>query len=101
MDTNKTTHTRDFKGIWIPKEIWLATDLTTFEKLLLAEIDSLSTEDNCFASNEYFANFFDCQPNTITRGISKLKELGYVSEVGFDGRKRYLKSNLKVVVDKK
>lgn len=91
---------RDFKGIWIPKEIWLATDISYFEKLLWAEIDSLSTEDNCFASNDYFAEFFQCRVETVSRGISKLKELGYISEVGFDGRKRYLKSNLKVTIEK-
>lgn len=92
--------TRDFKGIWIPKEIWLAKDINYFEKILWAEIDSLSGEDNCFASNEYFSEFFDCRVETISRAISKLKELGYVSEVGFDGRKRYLKSNLSVVIKK-
>ena len=32
---------RDFKGVWIPKEIWLSTDLKVMEKLILVEIDSL------------------------------------------------------------
>ena len=32
---------RGFKGIWIPKEIWLSPDLNYVEKILLVEIDSL------------------------------------------------------------
>lgn len=48
---------RDFKGIWIPKEIWLNTHLTMNEKLFLVEIDSLDNEKGCFASNDYFAEF--------------------------------------------
>ena len=35
---------RDFKGVWIPKEIWLNPDLTLVEKCLLVEIDSLDNE---------------------------------------------------------
>ena len=89
---------RDFKGIWIPKEIWLTPELNYFEKILFAEIDSLDGEKNCFASNEYFAEFFNCRVETISRAISKLKELGYISEVGFDGRKGYLQSNLKYTI---
>lgn len=36
---------RDFKGVWIPKEIWLSTELTLQEKVMLVEIDSLDNED--------------------------------------------------------
>jgi len=32
---------RDFKGVWIPKEVWINKDLTWMEKLFLVEIDSL------------------------------------------------------------
>jgi hypothetical protein len=35
---------RDFKGIWIPKEIWLSKDLTLQEKVFYVEIDSLDNE---------------------------------------------------------
>jgi hypothetical protein len=36
---------RDFKGIWIPKEIWLLKDLNYIQKILLIEIDSLNKEE--------------------------------------------------------
>ena len=37
MEENK----RDFKGIWIPKEIWLDTRLNATEKIILVEIDRI------------------------------------------------------------
>ena len=71
---------RDFRGIWIPKEIWLSKDLSTNEKILLAEIDSLGgSSDGCFASNQYFADFFDLSKDRISRLISGLKNKGYIT----------------------
>ena len=68
---------RSFRGIWIPSEIWLSDDLGWTEKLLLAEIDSLSKNGECFASNEYFAGFFKLSKDRISRLISGLKTKGY------------------------
>ena len=48
---------RDFKGIWIPKEIWVNEDLSAIEKIIYAEICSLDTEKHCVAGNEYLADF--------------------------------------------
>ena len=71
---------RDFRGIWIPKEIWLNKDLSTNEKILLAEIDSLGgSSDGCFASNQYFADFFDLSKDRISRLVSGLKNKGYIT----------------------
>lgn len=82
---------RDFKGIWIPKEIWLDKNLTYFEKAVYAEIDSLCGDDGCFASNKYFAGFFGCTERHIKRTLAHLCELGYVKTEMFDGRKRVIK----------
>ena len=49
---------RDFKGIWIPREIWLSSELSLMEKVLFVEIHSLDNERGCFASNACFAEFF-------------------------------------------
>ena len=71
---------RDFRGIWIPKEIWLSKDLSTNEKILLAEIESLGGLSNgCFASNQYFADFFDLSKDRISRLVSGLKNKGYIT----------------------
>jgi DNA-binding Lrp family transcriptional regulator len=82
---------RDFKGIWIPKEIWLDNALSMIEKGILAEISSLDNENHCTASNEYFAKFCQCSVPTVTRAIKKLIELKYIEAINFDGRHRILK----------
>ena len=69
---------RDFKGIWIPKEIWLSPDLSVVEKVLLTEISSLDNEDGCWASNDYFATFLGVSSKTVSRGVQSLQDKGYI-----------------------
>lgn len=70
---------RGFKGIWIPKEIWLNESLSIQEKVFLVEIDSLDNdEDGCFASNEYFANFFKLSKNRCSEIIKSLEKKGFI-----------------------
>lgn len=85
---------RDFKGVWIPKEIWLDTRLNALDKIILVEINSLDGADGCFASNEYLAEFCQCSEAKVSKSISLLTELGYIEVVKFDGRKRFLKTCL-------
>ena len=82
---------RDFKGVWIPKEIWLSEDLSMIEKGILTEIASLDNENHCIAGNDYFAEFCQCSVTTVTRAIKHLIELNYIEQVSFDGRHRVLK----------
>jgi biotin operon repressor len=86
---------RDFKGIWIPKEIYLSKELNWTDKIILLEIDSLDNDEHCFASNEYFAEFLGISIVSVSKSINKLKELGYIEQVSFNGRERRLKSNFK------
>ena len=86
---------RDFKGIWIPKEVWLDERLNALEKIILAEIDSLdSSERGCWASNKHIADFCQCSETKVSTAISKLIEYGYLYVKSFDGRSRELKSRL-------
>lgn len=71
-------YTRDFKGVWIPKEIYLADDLSWTEKILLVEIDSLDNQNGCFASNEHFANFLGISKGRASKNINSLVDKGYV-----------------------
>lgn len=88
---------REFRGIWIPKEIWLDKNLTLLEKAVFAEIDSLGVNpDGCFAKNEYFAEMFDCSERKVSAAISKLMKIGYVEQVRFDGRNRWLRSCMRI-----
>jgi DNA-binding transcriptional ArsR family regulator len=95
---NKEKYDRDFKGVWIPKEIWLNEKLSLIEKCLLVEINSLDNEKGCFASNSYFAIFFGISEINISKHIKKLKELGYVKQIFFDGRKRIIKADLSKMI---
>jgi hypothetical protein len=91
----ETNNIRDFKGVWIPKEVWLDKRLNMLEKGILVEIDSLDNEDNgCFASNSHFAEFCQCSETKVSTAISKLIDLGYVYVKSFNGRTRILKSRL-------
>lgn len=71
-------HNRAFKGIWIPRDIWLAEDLGWTEKLVLVELDSLNGQQGCWASNEYLASFFGLSKGRISKVISSLKDKGYI-----------------------
>ena len=82
---------REFKGVWIPKEIWLCKDLSALDRVIYAEIDSLDNENHCTADNNYFAEFCGVSVVTITRSIQRLIDLGYIEKVSFDGRHRILK----------
>ena len=93
--TMQNKENRQFKGIWIDRKIWLDERISALDKIILAEIDSLdTTEEGCYASNEYLAKFCQCSASKVSSSISKLIEGGYLSVEKFDGRIRYLKSRL-------
>lgn len=86
---------RDFKGVWIPKAVWLDRRLNALDKIILAEIDSLDQgERGCYASNQYIAEFCQCSERKVSEAISKLTEYGYIWVQSFDGRTRELRSSL-------
>ncbi len=86
---------RDFKGVWIPKEVWLDRRLNALEKVILTEIDSLdSSERGCWASNKTLADFCQCSETKVSTAISKLIEYEYLYLQAFDGRVRELKSRV-------
>jgi uncharacterized phage protein (TIGR02220 family) len=85
---------RDFKGVWIPKEIWLSKELNIQEKVFLAEIDSLDNEEGCFASNAYFAEFFQLSKNRCSEVIKSLKTKGLITI-------KYIRENGKKNIDKR
>lgn len=81
---------REFKGVWIPAEIWLDARLTLVEKALYAEIDSFSGVGKSFhKSNETIQLEYGVSRPTISKAIKKLESLGFV-EAKFDGRMRHL-----------
>lgn len=68
---------RDFKGIWIPKEIWHLKDLNITEKIMLSVVATLSEqEDGCFANNEYFAKLLNLSKGRVSKIINLLVKKG-------------------------
>ena len=70
---------REFKGLWIPREIWETPKLGVVEKTFFGEIFALDGEDGCFASNEHFCKMFGVKERQVRNYIKKLKDLGLIT----------------------
>tara|TARA_R110001592_G_scaffold8486_2_gene46353 strand:+ start:6396 stop:7037 length:642 start_codon:yes stop_codon:yes gene_type:complete len=88
---------RDFKGIWIPKEVWLNKELKITEKIFLVEIDSLDNNNGCWASNKYFADFFGISKGRCSQIISNLEKKGLIKITLIYKGKEVQKRTIKVV----
>jgi hypothetical protein len=83
MEANK----RGFKGVWLCAAIYESHTLSAVEKLLLAEIDALTTEtDACYATNAHFSDRLGVTVTRVDHLLSKLTQLGYIVRISFDGR---------------
>lgn len=86
---------RIVKGIWFPIEIWEADDLDWNEKILLLEIDSFTSKGlDCFMSNDYIATMFKISERKAAEMVNDLISKGYVIKTKFDGRRRFIESNI-------
>lgn len=93
---------RKYKGLWIPKELLYSPELTVNERLLLAEIESLdSDEHGCFATNIHFAKRFKLTKKSVSRLINSLAKKGYIkSEVGkVKGKNGGYERSIKIVAE--
>lgn len=74
---------RDFKGVWIAKNLYLSREFTPNEKFVLIEIYSLATgkKKQCYASNKHFADFVGLKENTVKKMLSKFENAGYIKRV--------------------
>lgn len=90
---------RDFKGVWIPKEIWLNSNLSMMEKLFLIEIDSLDNDKGCFASNKHFAEFFGITKGRCTQVIKELEKKGLL-EIRYEREGKQITKRVIRVVNK-
>lgn len=77
--TSEKIAQRRFQGVWIPAELWLDRTLSFVEKVMLAEIRSLESDDRgCYASNKYFAEFFDLSASRVSEVVTSLSNKGHV-----------------------
>jgi hypothetical protein len=77
---------RGFKGVWINAELWKHPDLNWTEKCLVAEIDSLTTDDRpCYASNARLADVMQISQSQLNAILSRLQLLDIVKKIAFRG----------------
>jgi len=69
---------KNFKGIWISKDIWLIKELSITEKVFLVEINSLDNNAGCFASNSYFSDFFNLTNGRCSQIIKALEAKKFI-----------------------
>ena len=94
---NSEKQEKDFKGIWIPKEVWLNKDLSLQEKVFLVEIESLDNDNGCFASNKYFSEFFNITKGRCTQIIKLLEKKNMIKIKIIMKEKQIIKRVIKVV----
>ncbi len=84
------TEERQFKGVWIPSEIYLCEDLSWTEKILLIEINTFSRNNKYCESNEYLGKILGCSAGSVANMLTKLRNLELIKTKSFNGRKRIL-----------
>lgn len=70
------------KSKWVVMRISKDTfkdDLSITESILLQVIEKLDKGQGCYASNTYFAEYFNSSTSTISRTIKKLHKMGYIT----------------------
>ena len=90
---------RKFEGIWIPAALYLRKDLTSSEKFLLLDIQSLDNDFGCTASNKFLDESSVVSIRTITRLIKSLEDKGLIEVTysdfnTFEGRVIRMKSDI-------
>lgn len=89
---------RGFKGVWIPREIWLSKELSLQEKVMIVEIDSLTKNDKgyCYASNKHFAEFFGLSNSRVSRIISSLLKKDIIEVWDITEGKQIIERRIKI-----
>ncbi len=84
---------RDFKGAYIPKDIWCNPELNGDEKLMWGEIFALDNEFGCVVENDHFMEMFAfANERKVQRLIRSLKDKGYITvEINKRENKRVLR----------
>lgn len=84
---------RDLSGIWIPIEIWEDLNLTPFEVMLLAEINSLDRGGGCGKRDRSLARRMGCTMGHIANELTSLRKRGYLKTIKSDRFRRALRTS--------
>lgn len=88
---------RQFKGVWIPADLYLFKGLSWPEKLIIIEVHSFSANGlPCFVSNEHLSTVTQTSVSTVEKALRRLVADGFLtrSKQKVDGKfTRFLKVN--------
>lgn len=84
---------KEYTGVWIPAEVMEDDRLSATDKMVYGEIASFR---QCYASNAWLAKRIGKSEDTASRSVAKLTKLGYVENLGFNGRFRLIKASAKM-----
>lgn len=80
----------------IPGEVAFNPDLNSTDMFVYWLIKSLDSDTHhCYARNSFLATKLNVSERTIIYSISKLKKLGYIKFITFDGRRRTISADPK------
>lgn len=69
---------REFRGLWLPRKLLLAGDLSACEKLAVALIAGLGT-GGCWASNAFLAAALGVSVGRLANVLTGLRKKGWVT----------------------
>lgn len=78
-------------GIVVSTEIWQDRALSMRDKLIFANVCFFDKGEGCCKTNKEIAVSCDCSERTVSRSISKLTKLKYLTVVSFNGRNRCIR----------
>lgn len=90
-------------GAWIPceiRELFAKRKINHSEMLTLSSIYGLSMEKPCYASNQYFSEFWGFSKDLISKTITSLKRKGYIEVKLFFKNTKEVEKRLITLTDK-
>ena len=85
------------EGIWIPRDVWIARDLSLREKALLATIRAQDPDEDYLATNQQLTEILDISERHLQSCLTTLRERGLITIRVNDERQRILRATGKSV----
>jgi len=76
--------------IFLPEDLFFNRNLSGIERDVLAIIYTFDRDDECYITNQEFANLLNCGYQNISNTISKLTKAGYIFSNNLRGKNRFL-----------
>ena len=80
---------RDFKGVWMPKELWLSKEIKALEKMFLLEIIRLERIEK-FSAYNHFSALFNISTGRVSQIFSGLIELKFIAKKKLTDQAAYI-----------